>query len=107
PWVFLYGLTGILFNHPTWFSDQSIISFGAAETRGTPLERPPTASGVAHQVVAAINAQTDGDYRLVEPDEARFERGGLSGSVSAGGTPYTVSLDPVRGGGTIRAGAAP
>lgn len=107
PWVFLYGLTGILFNHPTWFSDQSIISFGSAETRGTLLERPPTASGVAHQVVAAINAQTDGDYRLVEPDKARFERGGLSGSVSAGGTPYTVSLDPVRGGGTIRAGAAP
>ncbi len=107
PWVLLYGLTGILFNHPTWFSDQSIIPFGSSETRGTPLEGLPTASDLARGVVAAINARADEDYRLVEPETARFDRGGLTGSVLAGGKSYTVSLDPDQGSGAIRVGQAP
>lgn len=105
PWVFLYGITGFLFNHPTWFTDQTILSFGRVDTEGTPLARIPNAGEIAEQVVAALNARNGGRYRLVNPPEARFERGGLSGSVTAGGKTYAVTLNADGDGGTVREGA--
>lgn len=106
PWVLLYGVTGLLFNHPTWFSDQMIIPFGGTETKGTAMEGFPKASSVARELVAAINASTGGGYKLVKPSEARFERGGLSGNVLQDGKPYSVTFDPTNGRGMARAGGA-
>ena len=102
PWVFLYGITGLLFNHPTWFSDQKILSFGRPETKGTLLEKVPTASESAAEVVAAINARGGEEYRLVAPEEARYERGGLSAVVTRDGKSYAVTLRPDGEGGTVR-----
>ncbi|WZO98457.1 hypothetical protein EP7_000036 [Isosphaeraceae bacterium EP7] len=107
PWVFLYGVTGLLFNHPSWFSDQSFTPFGESEIRGTALAAIPSASDLAGQVVAAINAKTPGGYRLVQSENARFDRGGLTANVEAvDGKPYTVSVEAGGQGGTLRPGTA-
>lgn len=103
PWVFLYGVTGLLFNHPTWFSDQDILTFGEAELRGTALETPTTPADLAGRVVAALNDAHAGRFTLVEPDAASLGRGGLSVSLTAAdGTAHTLSLKSNGMGGTIR-----
>jgi hypothetical protein len=106
PWVLLYGVTGILFNHPTWFSDQTIYGFDAEQMKGTELERLVTPEEIARSVVAAVSAKTGASYQLVERGGARFERGGLSASLTVDGKPYSASLDPVEATGQIREGQA-
>jgi hypothetical protein len=102
PWVLLYGVTGLLFNHPTWFPDTTILRFGPPETKGTDLERLPTPSEIASEVVQLANARSGGGFRLVRPEDARFDRGGIGATVAVGKDSYTVSLDPAEGTGQIR-----
>ncbi|WP_165073122.1 PepSY domain-containing protein [Paludisphaera rhizosphaerae] len=111
PWVLLYGVTAFLFNHPGAFSDQTMIQFGRDQMKGTALEKLPAPVELASKVVAALNAKKEGaSYRLLKPEAARFERGGVSASVKgADGKFYTVSIDGDGNGGMIRltpAGAA-
>jgi len=94
PWVFLYAITGFLFNHPGAFSDRTDLLFGPTEMRDTPLEQLPSAADVAGQVVTALNARGQGSYRLVQPEKAQFERG-LTANVRADdGKQYVVVLQP-------------
>lgn len=103
PWVFLYGVTGLLFNHHNLFADVKTLHFDRGDMEGTALAEAPTAAQIAEQVVATINARQKSNFRLVEPSAARFERGGLSANVTdASGAAYTVSLDASGNGGTIR-----
>jgi hypothetical protein len=106
PWVLLYGITGLLFNHPTWFSDQTIYGFDAEQMKGTALEKLATPEEIARSVVAAVSSKTGASYNLVERGGARFERGGLSASFTVDGKPYSASLDPVEATGQIREGQA-
>ena len=109
PWVFLYGVTAMLFNHPLVFPDatQKHRSIAPANLAGTPLATFPTPQVLASQVVGAINAAggTDPDsaprYRLVKPDEAAFAREYLA-SVPGGDTDHLVRLDLASGIGTVR-----
>ncbi|WP_165251514.1 PepSY domain-containing protein [Paludisphaera soli] len=103
PWVLLYGVTAFLFNHPSAFSDRTTIAIDRGAMKGTSLEKLPTPLDLASKVVAALNERAGGGstYALVNPDAARFERGGLAASVRAGdGKSYTVTLD--RDGGLVR-----
>jgi hypothetical protein len=93
PWALLYGVTGFLFNHPWAFSDQTRVPFGPAEMQGTPLADLPSSATVAQQAVAAINAKGKGDYRLVQPEQARFEQGFVATVRAADGKQYTVVLE--------------
>ena len=109
PWVFLYGVTAMLFNHPLVFPDaeQKHRSIAPADLAGTPLATFPTPQVLASQVVSAINAAggTDSDsaprYRLVKPDEAAFAREYLT-SVPGGDTDHLVRLDLASGIGSVR-----
>ncbi|AGA24682.1 hypothetical protein [Singulisphaera acidiphila] len=107
PWVFLYGITAMLFNHPLVFSDieQKQRSITPADLAGTPLATFPTPQVLASQVVEAINATGGSDkasrYRLVNPDEASFAREYLT-SVPGGETDHLVRLDLASGVGTVR-----
>jgi hypothetical protein len=47
PWVFLYGMTGFLFNHPEAFPDREVRTASRAEVVGTALEDFPTAPELA------------------------------------------------------------
>ena len=99
PWALLYGITGFLFNHPGAFSDQTKIPFGAAEVQDTPLANFPSPAEVARQAVAAINAKGKSDYRLVQPEEARFEQGFVATVRGADGEQYTVVMERGNAGG--------
>src|SRR6516225_9073547 len=71
PWVFLYGITGFLFNHPGAFSDREVRYAGRSTVVGTALESFPGAPELADQVVDALNAKAGTTtFRLVERDSA-------------------------------------
>ncbi|WP_406698112.1 hypothetical protein V5E97_04555 [Singulisphaera sp. Ch08] len=107
PWVFLYGVTGMLFNHPQVFSDieQKNRSITPADLAGTPLATFPRPGVLASQVVAAINAADESGkaprYRVVNPDEASFAREYIT-SIPGGETDHLVRLDLANGVGTVR-----
>jgi hypothetical protein len=60
PWVFLYGATAFLFNHPDAFPDREVRAVSRSEAARTPLDSLPDADQLAARVVAALNAR-DGD----------------------------------------------
>ncbi len=107
PWVFLYGVTGLLFNHPTWFPDRTLLNFGPDETAATPLADLPTAAELAAEVVAAVGRDDGVTYRIVRANEARFEKGAMTAAVTANGRGFDVSFDPTAGAGTVRETVAP
>ena len=76
PWVFLYGVTAFLFNHPDVFPDQARYRFQAADLAGTPLENSPPPEAAAADVVAALNgSRSDGGYRFGEPQRGEHLAG--------------------------------
>ena len=104
PWVFLYGISGMLFNHPDQFADQQVTSFGASETAGTSLEHGLAPEALARRVVAALNAadaESSPGYRLVRPEEAAFNRD-LFASVRGDNRSRAVRVDLEHGTGTVR-----
>lgn len=111
PWVFLYGVTACLFNHPALFPDQEIHQIGPATLAGTGLDRFPSAEEIAGQVVRALNAdgseeeEADEPYRLIRPDEARLTRD-YSTTLIVGEEEHTVRLNLATQSGTIRTAPA-
>jgi hypothetical protein len=75
PWVLLFGLTGILFNHPSWWNGQRSTSLGAGAFEGTALAGlgPGLAAELGEQVRLAApefqldphRASFDGDWIVV------------------------------------------
>jgi hypothetical protein len=93
PWVFLYGITGFLFNHPEVWSDQTIVNITPKLIEGTDLAKLPAASEIAAQVVAAINANSTEKFTLVEPEKVRFAPASLTTLITdAKGKNHIVSL---------------
>jgi hypothetical protein len=94
PWVFLYGVTGFLFNHPEAFPDREVRTAGRAEVAGTPLDGFPTAPELAGRVVEALNARSaDQGFRLVDRDGATFSRT-LFVTATGRGREHLVRFDP-------------
>lgn len=106
PWVFLYGVTGFLFNHPEVWPDNPGTPITATHIAGTSLATLPAAGELAAQVVAAINEGRSETYSLVDPAKIQFGRGGIAtvSLTSPDGKPLNLSLQS-NGTGIIRAGA--
>ncbi len=103
PWVFLYGITGFLFNHPSWFSGQLHRDFGVSELAGTSLDGLPTAPEMARDVVAQFNERFAARYELIQPERAALGRGGLNAAVELPDkTVYQLTIHANGSGGTIR-----
>ncbi len=109
PWAILYGVTGFLFNHPTAFSDQPTASFGRSELVGTPMENPPSPVELAEQVVAALKARAipPAEYRLVQPEKAKYTREFAFATVKADDREVGVLIDATGKGGTVRSRSLP
>ncbi|WP_373650607.1 PepSY domain-containing protein [Schlesneria sp. DSM 10557] len=109
PWVILFGVTGFLFNHSTFWPEQPVIHVRQSHTRGTSVASLPKAVDIAEEVVSGINAKVGSRYKLVNPGSVNFTRGAFGAVLNgAGGDRYTVQLFP-NGTGVIRvapAGAA-
>jgi len=65
PWVMLYGLSGMLFNHPEWLGPVEVIgSYSAAEVNQAVGFAPVDADAVAAEVVAQLNRQSPREYKV-------------------------------------------
>ncbi len=108
PWAILYGVTGFLFNHPTAFADQQTVSVERSHLVGTPMESPTSPAEVAEQVVAALRTRSESqaDYRLTQPEKAKYTREFAFATVKADEQDVSVLLAVTGNGGTIRSRAA-
>jgi len=107
PWVILYGVTALLFNHPTVFNGQGPRFYGSSEIAGTSLEGLPAAQELAAQVVKSMQLARGSDaqgpeLRLVESEPARFARSSAIVTMHGGNARYAVSVDLSSGTGSIR-----
>lgn len=104
PWVFLYGVTGFLFNHPSFFASSDTTFFGPSETRGTPLEQLPLPAESAARLLAAINTSESANKYELQPETAAYGRGGLRVNFTAeNGRAMALSVDPTSQAGNVRA----
>ena len=106
PWVFLYGVTALLFNHPDAFPDADFVRFGRAQTVGTVFEKAPRPNELAAKVVDALNQPGPNGakapaYRLVRPVEARYAREYFA-SLKGDGQEQLLRIDLENGEGSIR-----
>ncbi|MCR9201331.1 MAG: PepSY domain-containing protein [Planctomycetaceae bacterium] len=60
PWVFLYGITGAMFNHYGLFTDAQIVSSSPGLLAETAMEQFPTTDALADDVVRALQAASPG-----------------------------------------------
>lgn len=101
PWVFLYGVSGFLFNHPEAFSDREVRSFGRTESAGTGLDDFPGAATIAARVIEAVNARSsDRALGLIEPEAATFTRDVIA-TIKGDGGEYRIQLALDSGRGTV------
>ena len=76
PWVFLYGFTGLLFNHPGMMSNTDRTAIVPAAFEGTAFAGRPDAEALAAHVVSALagplptDPERDGDAAAAKEDEA-------------------------------------
>jgi hypothetical protein len=101
PWVFLYGVTGFLFNHPSFFASSDSTFFGPSETRGTPLEQIPTPAESAARLLTSINQTASPPYELVD-DTAAYKSGLRATFTAENGRNMALTLDPHSLGGNVR-----
>jgi hypothetical protein len=101
PWVFLYGVTAFLFNHPDAFPDREVRNVSRIEAAGTPLEEMPGADELATRVVKAINDRSGGRYQLSSSPGASLSRP-LTVTASGRGREHSVRYDFDSGGSIIR-----
>ena len=103
PWAILYGVTAFLFNHPTAFSDQPTVSFGADAVVGTPLETAPTAAEQASAVVQLLNTrQSPATPYALGPGAVKYSREFAFATVKVKDRTVNVLFDVKNGGGTVR-----
>ncbi|WP_315855439.1 PepSY domain-containing protein [Rubinisphaera sp. JC750] len=107
PWVLLYGVTGMFFNHPQAFTGGEVRSFSGAVAGGQ-LAALPTPQEMADELVAKLNTAlpvgSEGASPRVRLSDSRaieFNRE-LSYTVQADGVEHSVKLNPVTGSGEIR-----
>ena len=63
PWVFLYGITGAMFNHQGLFPEVAIQEVDTSELSGYAFADFPTSEGLAQQVVESLQAAA-GDHSI-------------------------------------------
>lgn len=105
PWVLLYGVTGMFFNHPRWFTGDNVQTFVAAEVSENELAQLPDPDSLAKSIVASINQQLaetkDSQVVLTSLRPPQYS-GDLTYTVNTEDVSHTVSINPVTGDGEIR-----
>lgn len=109
PWVFLYGISGMLFNHPDRFTDVAVTPFAPDAIQGGTFGTAIHADHIAARVVAALNASqpTSADpYHLVRPAEAAYSRDLFALGVGAERN-YSIRVDLEHDRGSVRPAEPP
>lgn len=95
PWVFLYGITGAMFNHKGLFPEVAISPVSASQLKQTTLDDFPPAEELAQEVAAALASATGADISLADAHGAEFNNNVIL-EVWAEGKKHSVHIDPVR-----------
>ena len=96
PWVFLYGITGAMYNHQGLFSEASISYVHSEQLASSPLAKVGTANELAQAVVDAL-AQAAPQHTIVLTDDHRPEfTNDISFEVEATNGKHHVHIDPVQ-----------
>jgi hypothetical protein len=101
PWVFLYGITAFLFNHPSILSDQTAVPLKGQAAAAVFDAMVPNAAKVAADTVAAINQRTGSQYRVDDSVAPKFTRP-LTLAMTDGQSTYQVSYDLEARSGSVR-----
>jgi hypothetical protein len=102
PWAILYGITAVLFNHPSWFSDQRMSYFSAKSLAGTPLEQRLTPNEQADLFVTQLNERRKPTTPFQRVSEAKYNREFAFGLCKVDGQTVNWLVDLKQGSGTIR-----
>lgn len=95
PWVFLYGITGAMYNHQWLLPEVSMQPFPPSTLAGAPVENFPVPAELAEKVVDAIEEQA-GDVTIeVDSTHAAEFTNNVMYEVLSDGNRYVVEINPV------------
>ena len=106
PFVLLYGVTALLFNHPDWFSDRSVRLIYAEDVAGTPLGSFPDARALAARVIDAINRDGSSPVTLSQARPPSYSRD-LALTAKTAGSEQIIFVELDGRVGTVRSAPAP
>ncbi|MEZ6131616.1 MAG: PepSY domain-containing protein [Planctomycetaceae bacterium] len=95
PWVFLYGITGAMFNHQGLFPVAPFTSVDKQVVANSALKSFPSAEQMAQQVVDALQRSADGQQIALLPEHGAEFTNALLFETRASGVRHVVHLDPV------------
>lgn len=95
PWVFLYGVTGAMFNHQGLFPRFTFQDVADSVVADSEFAQFPSAEELAQQVVETLQASTNGAKVTLANDHGAEFTNPLMFEVNEGGTKHIVHLDPV------------
>jgi hypothetical protein len=95
PWVFLYGVTGAMFNHQGLFPDVTIQALEASVLTDSAMAEFPAPAAFAEQVVRALRESAgDVTIKLANEPGAEFTNP-VSFELFESGNRYVVEINPV------------
>lgn len=95
PWVFLYGITGAMFNHYGLFADARLVALPDQSLAGSEMDQFPTTEDLANRVTEALQAAAPGvDIARVPSSSAEFVND-LILQVDDEGMRHAVHINPV------------
>lgn len=95
PWVFLYGITGAMFNHVGLFPKPEISVVDSARLAETPLADFPNPEELAEQVLEALRQQKpESKFALRQDFDPQFAND-IIVQTHADGIKHLVHIDPV------------
>lgn len=95
PWVFLYAVTGAMFNHQNLFPDVSIQHVNGVASVDAAMHEFPSSARLAQQVVDTLQALS-GDTAITLPVNHRAEfTNEVMFEVNKSGIRHVVHIDPV------------
>lgn len=101
PWVLLYGVTALLFNHSDWMSESVRYELSAADLAGARFEGLPEPGVVASKAFERLESMAAGsDFELLADSARWLGRVSLSGKSDE--VSVFASLDPEGRGGSLR-----
>ncbi|MFN5290660.1 MAG: hypothetical protein ACK5E4_11300 [Planctomycetia bacterium] len=104
PWVILYAVTAMLFNHPTWFGDAPYVSYGPSDLHCTTLVKKEDLQSIAQKVVEVYASSHDnkGGMKLTSKVTPRYSRDFAFAVCKRDGEETSILLDVVGNYGTVR-----
>ena len=101
PWVFLYGITGAMFNHQGLFPEATIIPVSPEQLAESSLSSFPAPEALAREVASKLETANPGTtVTPMEGRSAEFNNNVIL-EVRAGGKKHAVQIDPVSHGARV------